>query len=289
MPILALLQSRVSPSRQDNLDRTCQKIALAASRGANIIVTQELFLFPYFCQTEDAACFTYAEDLNEKSELMCTFSDFARSHGVVLVLSLFEKRAHGIYHNSAVVIDADGRYAGQYRKMHIPDDPHYYEKFYFTPGDLGYPVFQTRFGTLGVLICWDQWYPEAARLSALAGAQMIVYPTAIGTLSTDASAEHQAWEMIQRSHAIANGCYVAAVNRIGFEAAPDGKGGIDFWGRSFVAGPHGEMIARLGADTDDILCADIDLDAVDKTRIEWPFFRDRRIESYGDIQKRFCD
>lgn len=289
MPILALIQSRVSSSRHDNLERTCQKITDAAARGANIIVTQELFLCPYFCQTENATNFSYAEDLHEHSELMRTFSDLARDHGVVLVLSLFEKRAQGIYHNSAVVIDADGRYAGKYRKMHIPDDPQYYEKFYFTPGDLGYPVFQTRFGTLGVLICWDQWYPEAARLIALAGAQIILYPTAIGALSGDTNAEHQAWETIQRSHAIANGCYVAAVNRTGFEAAPDGQGGINFWGRSFVSGPRGEIIARLDADSDDILCADIELTAVDKTRIEWPFFRDRRIESYGDIQKRFCD
>jgi len=290
---LGLIQNTATESRHENFDRTCEKIDKAAASGANIIATQELFRSPYFCQKEDHAFFEYAEEVNAETVTVRTLSNIAQNKNVVIIASLFEKRAEGIYHNSAVVIDADGSYLGKYRKMHIPDDPQYYEKFYFTEGDLGYKAFQTAYGTIGVLICWDQWYPEAARLTALSGAQIIFYPTAIGHFPDDTDdvriKNHSAWETVQRSHAIANGCYVAAINRTGFETDPDNKGGIEFWGQSFVSDPGGEIIAKAPSDTEDILIVEIDLETVNKTRLEWPFFRDRRIESYTDITKRFND
>lgn len=290
---LGLVQTTCAKDVRANIEKTKGLIAQAARKGAQIVCTQELFASLYFCQTEDIGNFALAEAVDEKSGIVCELSDLARELKIVLVASLFEKRARGVYHNTAVVLDADGAYLGTYRKMHIPDDPHYYEKFYFTPGDLGYRVFKTRYADIGVLICWDQWYPEAARLTALAGAQIIFYPTAIGWLPKDkkeyGAAQHDAWETIQRSHAIANGCYVASVNRTGFEKSPDGKGGIEFWGQSFVADTYGRIVRKASAKKEDILIVPVDLAKVDETRAYWPFFRDRRINSYGDIVKRVID
>ena len=286
---LGLVQTACSPEPAANLRHTLAAVDRAAAQGAQIICTQELFRSPYFCQTEDHACFKLAEPIPGPST--AAFQKLARKRRVVIVASLFEKRAAGVYHNTAVVIDADGALLGRYRKMHIPDDPLYYEKFYFTPGDLGFRAWQTRYARIGVLICWDQWYPEAARLTAMQGAEILFYPTAIGWHPAEkaehGARQHAAWETIQRSHAVANGCYVAAVNRIGHERLA-GEG-IEFWGQSFVAGTSGEILARAGADTEEILLATVDVAAVDATRTQWPFLRDRRIDAYGDLTRRLID
>jgi N-carbamoylputrescine amidase len=290
---LGLVQTACGNDVRANIEKTKGLIAQAARKGAQIVCAQELFASLYFCQTEDIRHFGLAEKIDEESGIVRELADLARDLEIVIVASLFEKRARGVYHNTAVVIDADGAYLGKYRKMHIPDDPHYYEKFYFAAGDLGYKVFKTRYADIGVLICWDQWYPEAARLTALAGAQIIFYPTAIGWLPKDkkefGAAQHDAWETVQRSHAIANGCYIASVNRTGFEKSPDGKGGIEFWGQSFVADTYGQIVKKACAKKEEILIVPVDLAKIDETRAYWPFFRDRRINSYGEIVKRVID
>ncbi len=287
---LGLLQHACTPDPKENL-HTCLRAAEAAAKdGARILCTQELFRSQYFCQSEDHALFGLAERIPGPSTQ--AFQRLARKHGVVIVASLFEHRAGGLYHNTAVVIDADGSLLGRYRKMHIPDDPLYYEKFYFTPGDLGFRTWDTRHGRIGVLVCWDQWYPEAARLTALQGAEILFYPTAIGWHPSEKSEygvnQHGAWETIQRSHAVANGCYVAAVNRIGLER-PVGGDGIEFWGQSFVAGTSGQILAKASVDRPENLLVDVDLAKVDVTRTHWPFLRDRRIDAYGDITRRYID
>jgi len=267
----------------------------AARSGAQIICTQELFCSQYFCQSEDYNCFKLAETIPGPSSK--AFATLAKKHKVVIVASLFEKRASGLYHNTAIVFDADGSVAGMYRKMHIPDDPLYYEKFYFTPGDLGFKAFQTKYAKIGVLICWDQWYPEAARLTALQGAAILFYPTAIGWHPAEKAEhgrwQHESWEVIQRSHAVANGCFVAVPNRIGHEhvLGPDGKpvstDGIEFWGQSFVAAPGGRILAKASVAEEEVLITECDLDLVDYHRTHWPFLRDRRVDAYGDLTKRF--
>ncbi len=287
---LGLLQHACGDSPAANLRRAVALAGKAARRGARIICTQELFRSQYFCQAERHANFALAETIPGPTTR--AFQAVARKHGVVIVASVFERRAAGLYHNTAVVIDADGRLLGRYRKMHIPEDPLYYEKFYFTPGDTGFHAWDTRHGRIGVLICWDQWYPEAARLTALQGADLILYPTAIGwhprEKSAHGAAQHEAWETIQRSHAIANGCYVAAVNRVGHER-PEGGDGLEFWGRSFVAGPDGAVLARASGEKEEILLAPLDFARVDSTRTHWPFLRDRRIDAYGGLTQRFLD
>ena len=287
---LGLLQHACSADPAANLKKALALADLAARRGAGIICTQELFRSQYFCQSEDHRSFALAERIPGPTTE--AFQGLARKHGVVVVASIFEKRASGLYHNSAAVIDADGSLAGIYRKMHIPDDPLYYEKFYFAPGDTGFRAWKTRFGTIGVLICWDQWYPEAARLTALHGAEILLYPTAIGWHPGEKARlgrlQHDAWETIQRAHAIANGCFVAACNRIGRER-PAGGAGIEFWGQSFVAGTSGEVLARASATKREVLLVRLDLARVDATRTHWPFLRDRRIDAYGELSKRFRD
>ena len=262
----------------------------AAQQGAKIIGTDELFKSQYFCQSEDHANFALAESIPGPSTE--AFAAIAKQYEVVIIASLFEKRAAGLYHNTAAILDADGSLLGIYRKMHIPDDPLFYEKFYFTPGDTGFKVWETRYGKIGVLICWDQWYPEAARLTALQGAEILFYPTAIGWHPSEKEKygvnQHGAWETIQRSHAVANGCYVAAINRVGKET-PVGGDGIEFWGQSFVAGTSGQILAKASVDSEEILFAELDLGSVDVTRTHWPFFRDRRIDAYGQIVRRFID
>ena len=290
---LGLIQTHASADPADNLRRQLELMEQAADRGAQILCSQELFRAPYFCQSEDHANFQLAEEIPGGPSTEA-FTALAKKRGVVLIGSLFEKRSAGLYHNTAIIIDADGTLLGRYRKMHIPDDPLFYEKFYFTPGDLGFKAWQTRFGKIGVLICWDQWYPEAARLTALQGAQILFYPTAIGWHPSEKAeygvAQHSAWETIQRSHAVANGCYVAAVNRIGHETLPGvGGDGLEFWGRSFVADTSGQILAKASTDTEEILIVDIDLDIVDRTRTHWPFLRDRRIDAYSDLTRRFID
>ena len=285
---LGLVQMRCSEDPEDNLRRAIAGIGEAARKGAQIVCLQELFRSQYFCQTEDHANFALAEPIPGPSTER--LGAVAAEHGVVVVASLFEKRAEGLYHNTAAILDADGRYLGKYRKMHIPDDPNYYEKFYFTPGDLGFRSWETRYGRIGVLVCWDQWYPEAARLTALAGAEILFYPTAIGWHPSE-RAEHgeqqqSAWETIQRSHAIANGVYVCAVNRVGFEG--ESGAGIEFWGGSFVADPGGRVLVKGGMG-EEVLTVTIDLAKVDVSRTHWPFLRDRRIDAYGDISRRYLD
>jgi N-carbamoylputrescine amidase len=274
---------------EENLAKAIAGIEQAAQLGAQIVCLQELFRSQYFCQTEDHANFALAEAIPGPSTRR--LGEVAKQHGVVIVASLFEKRTEGLYHNTAAVIDADGSYLGKYRKMHIPDDPQYYEKFYFTPGDLGFRAWDTRFGRIGVLVCWDQWYPEAARLTAMHGAQILFYPTAIGWLPPEreehGEQQQSAWETIQRSHAIANGVYVCAVNRVGHEGAPP-PGGIDFWGGSFVADPGGRVLVR-GGTGEEVLTADVDLAKVNESRTHWPFLRDRRIEAYADLTQRYLD
>lgn len=287
---LGLLQHACVAQPEPNLAKTLQLAEQAARQGAQIICTQELFRSQYFCQSEDHEQFKLAEPIPGPTTEK--FQKLAKKFGVVVVASLFEKRASGLYHNTAVIIDADGSMLGMYRKMHIPDDPLYYEKFYFTPGDLGFRVWETRFGRIGVLICWDQWYPEGARLTAMKGAEILFYPTAIGWHPKEKAEygtnQHGAWEVIQRSHAVANGCYVAAVNRIGLET-PIGGDGIEFWGQSFVAGTSGQILAKATADREQVLVVPVDLSKVDVTRTHWPFLRDRRVDAYGDITRRFID
>jgi len=283
---LGLVQMRMSAEPEENFTRALTRIREAAERGAQVICLPELFRSPYFCQTENHDFFRLAEPVPGSST--DRLGKLAGELGVVIIASLFEKRAEGLYHNTTAVLDADGKYLGKYRKMHIPDDPNYYEKFYFTPGDLGFRSWHTRFARAGVLICWDQWYPEAARLTALSGAQILFYPTAIGWLIPEkaeyGAAQQASWETIQRSHAIANGVYVAAVNRVGIEAGPNQ--GIEFWGSSFVAAPNGEIVARAGRE-EETLIVPIDTRQVEFARTHWPFLRDRRVEAYGDLAKRW--
>jgi len=287
---LGLLQTECAADPDANLRKTLDLAASAARRGAQIICTQELFRSQYFCQSEDYKNFKLAEKIPGPGT--DAFRRLARKQRVVIIASLFEKRAEGVYHNTAAVIDADGSLLGLYRKMHIPDDPLYYEKFYFAPGDTGFKAWDTRYGKIGVLICWDQWYPEAARLTALRGAQILFYPTAIGWHPREkkqlGNRQHDAWETVQRSHAIANGCYVAAVNRVGHEKLADGDG-IEFWGQSFVAGTSGKILAKASASREEILIVPVDLAKVDDTRTHWPFLRDRRIDAYDGLTRRLLD
>ncbi|WP_457634808.1 carbon-nitrogen hydrolase [Persephonella sp.] len=290
---LGLIQLSAGENPEENFEKTLSAIEEASRSGAQIICTQELFKTRYFCQIENWDYFSLAEPVNEKSETIKKLSKIARSNKVVITASLFEKRAEGMYHNTIAVIDADGKFLGKYRKMHIPDDPHFYEKFYFTPGDLGYKVFRTKYADIGTLICWDQWFPEAARLTAMKGAQIIFYPTAIGWLPEEkeefGDSQYNAWETVQKGHAVANGCFVACVNRVGFEPSPDGNGGIAFWGQSFVCDPYGQIVKKAPSDKEEILIAEIDLSMVEKTRIVWPFFRDRRNDSYQDLTKKWLE
>lgn len=289
---IGLVQQRNTADVEKNGQKLAGNIADCAGRGAELVILQELHNSLYFCQTEDVTCFNLAEPI--PGPLTVFFGNLAREHGIVLVTSLFEKRAPGICHNTAVVFDRDGSIAGKYRKMHIPDDPGFYEKFYFTPGDLGFVPVQTSLGKLGVLICWDQWYPEAARLMAMRGAELLVYPTAIGWDPADSEEEkhrqREAWLTIQRSHAVANGLPVVSVNRVGFEADPAGHTrGIDFWGTSFVCGPQGEILAQADTSGGQNLVAKADMNRAETVRRIWPFFRDRRIDAYQDLPKRFLD
>ncbi len=276
-----------SSDAKQNMDKAVKGIKDAAEKGANIVCLQELFTSLYFCDVEDYENFKLAESIPGASTDQ--LSVVAKELGVVIIASLFEKRTQGIYHNTTAVLDADGTYLGKYRKMHIPDDPAYYEKFYFTPGDLGYKVFQTKFAKIGVLICWDQWYPEAARLTSLMGAEVLFYPTAIGwaTAQDQATNDEQfnAWQTIQRSHAVANGVHVVSVNRVGLEQ----NGAMKFWGGSFVANPFGRLLSQASHDNEEVMVVDIDTQKTDSYRTHWPFMRDRRIDSYGDIVKRFID
>ena len=287
-----IIQQHNTSDIEDNRRRLADKIRRLAAEGARLVVCQELHDSLYFCQTENVDLCGLAVPV--PGDVTDFYSAIARESGVVLVTSLYEKRAPGLYHNTAVVFEADGSIAGKYRKMHIPDDPAYYEKFYFTPGDLGFTPINTSVGRLGVLVCWDQWYPEAARLMALAGAQILIYPTAIGWESSDTDAEQQrqreAWTTVQRGHAIANGLPVVSVNRVGYEPDPSGvTGGITFWGSSFVAGPQGEFLFRASDSEEVETIVDIDMERCENVRRWWPFLRDRRIDAYGDITKRFRD
>ena len=287
---IALIQQSNTENRDVNIAKLEKNIRNCAAQGAQLIVLQELHNGLYFCQTEDTNVFELAESIPGFSTQY--FGKLAKELEVVIVLSLFEKRAAGLYHNTAVVLEKDGAIAGKYRKMHIPDDPAYYEKFYFTPGDLGFEPIQTSVGKLGVLVCWDQWYPEAARLMAMAGAELLIYPTAIGWESTDTIDEKQrqtnAWMTVQRGHAVANGLHVIACNRCGYEADPSGvTGGIEFWGNSFVAGPQGEMIAQAADDKETNLVVEMNMNRSEEVRRIWPFFRDRRIDAFGDLTKRW--
>jgi N-carbamoylputrescine amidase len=294
---VGLTQMACGPDVKANRARQLKLIEQAAKQGAQIICTQELFASQYFCQVEDHRFFKLAETVPGPST--DAIGKIAKKYKVTVIASLFEKRAQGVYHNTAAVIDADGSIQGVYRKMHIPDDPLYYEKFYFTPGDTGFRAWNTAHGKVGVLICWDQWFPEGARLTAIQGAQILFYPTAIGWHPSEKKEygqdQHESWELIQRSHAVANGCYVVAPNRIGLEkiAGPDGKpvneDGIEFWGQSFVCAPNGRIIVKASADKEEVLVVPCDLDRVEFSRTHWPFLRDRRIDAYGDLTKRFVD
>ena len=289
---IGLIQQHNTADRSDNMARLAGKIRKLAQEGAVLIVLQELHNSLYFCQVENVDYFDLAEPIPGPSTAF--FGELAKQLQVVIVTSLFERRAPGLYHNTAVVLDKDGSIAGKYRKMHIPDDPAYYEKFYFTPGDIGFKPIDTSIGRLGVLVCWDQWYPEAARLMALQGAELLIYPTAIGYESSDTAEEQQrqrmAWQTVQRGHAVANGLHVVTVNRVGHEADPSGQtNGIQFWGTSFVAGPQGELIYEASQDEEESIIVDIDLKRSEQVRRWWPFLRDRRIENYTDITKRFMD
>jgi N-carbamoylputrescine amidase len=289
---VGLVQTACTADPKKNLTLTLQRVEQAAKRGAQIICTQELFRSQYFCQSEDHEHFKLAESIPGPST--DAFCKLAKKHKAVIIASLFERRAAGLYHNTAAIIDADGSLMGLYRKMHIPDDPLYYEKFYFTPGDLGFKAWQTRYAKIGVLICWDQWYPEGARLTAMQGAEILFYPTAIGWHPGEkakyGTRQHGAWETIQRAHAVANGCYVCVPNRIGLEKIKGvGGDGIEFWGQSFIAGTSGEILTKASTDKEEILIHDLDLANVDTTRTHWPFLRDRRIDAYGNLTKRFVD
>jgi len=288
---LGLIQTGASTKPEENLEKTVEFIKQACNSGAQIICTQELFKTTYFCQVEDWDFFKFAEEITPDNKTIKTLSSLAKDQQAVIIASLFEKRTAGIYHNTAVVIDADGSFLGFYRKMHIPDDPHFYEKFYFTPGDTGYKVFNTKYARIGTLICWDQWFPEAARLTAMKGAEILFYPTAIGWLPEEkeeyGESQYNAWETIQKGHAVANGLFVATVNRIGFEPSPDGNGGVQFWGQSFVSDPYGQIIKKASPDREETLIVDVNLSKIEETRVVWPFFRDRRIDSYHQLTKRW--
>ena len=287
---LGLIQTACSPDPAGNLKKTLAFVERAAKQGAQIICTQELFRSQYFCQSEDHRNFLLAEPIPGPSTK--AFQKLAKKHAVVIIASLFEKRAAGVYHNTAAIIDADGALLGIYRKMHIPDDPLFYEKFYFTPGDLGFKAWQTRYAKIGVLVCWDQWYPEAARLTAMQGAEILFYPTAIGWHPSEKAEygenQHNAWELIQRSHAVANGCFVAVANRVGVEK-PVGGDGLEFWGQSFVAGTSGQILAKASVAEEETLIVPVELEKVDVTRTHWPFLRDRRIDAYGGLTQRLLD
>ncbi len=282
---VGLIQMSCGPEPGGNLKKAIGRISEAAKKGAQIVCLQELFRSQYFCQNEDIKNFKLAETIPGPS--IEALTKVARQKKIVIVASVFEKRTAGIYHNTAVVIDANGKIAGKYRKMHIPDDPLYYEKFYFTPGDLGFRTHETKYGKIGALVCWDQWFPEAARLTALSGAQFLFYPTAIGWLPDEKPemrrAQLSAWETIQRAHAIANGVFVAVVNRVGHE------GQLNFWGQSFVADPFGRIIAKASSDKEEVLIVDCDIDQIDETRQNWPFLRDRRIDYYSALAYRFVE
>ena len=289
---IGLIQQANTPDIKSNIQKLKNNIREAAKQGAELIVLQELHNSLYFCQVEDTNIFDLAETIPGPST--DEFGALAKELGVVIVLSLFERRAPGLYHNTAVVMEKDGSIAGKYRKMHIPDDPAYYEKFYFTPGDLGFEPISTSVGKLGVLVCWDQWYPEAARLMAMKGADLLIYPTAIGWESTDTPEEKDrqlgAWVISQRGHAVANGLHVVSVNRTGYEPDPSGQtNGIAFWGNSFVAGPQGELLWQASNDQEEIKVIETDIKRSEQVRRWWPFFRDRRIDAFGDITKRFID
>ncbi len=288
---IALIQHAFKGDKSSTVQKSVEMIKEAKEQGAELVILQELHQGRYFCITEDVNNFDLAEDFEKDLRF---WSRVAEENEIVLVSSLFEKRASGLYHNTAVVFDKDGSLCGKYRKMHIPDDPGFYEKFYFTPGDLGFEPIDTSVGRLGVLVCWDQWYPEAARIMALKGAEILIYPTAIGWFDEDSEVEKQrqydAWFTVQRGHAVANGAFVVAVNRVGFEKDESNAiEGIRFWGASFVAGPQGEILAKASHEKEEVLVVDIDRKRVDEVRKIWPFFRDRRIEAFGDILKRFCD
>lgn len=288
---VGVVQMRCGEEPADNVQRATELAGEAISQGARIVCLPELFRSRYFCQSEDDRQFALAEPVpGPSSEAL---AELAREHDTVIIASLFERRAPGLYHNTAAVLDGKNGYAGKYRKMHIPDDPRYYEKYYFTPGDLGFRSFRTRHAHLGVLVCWDQWFPEAARLTALQGAEMLFYPTAIGWHPEEkerfGERQHDAWETMQRAHAIANGCFVVAVNRCGFEPDPAGPGGIEFWGQSFMAAPDGRVLCRAPADQECVLVKTLDLGEIARTRHGWPFLRDRRIDAYEPLGERFID
>jgi N-carbamoylputrescine amidase len=292
---IGLIQMSCGDDIQANYCKAIDNARKAADRGANIVCLQELFKSRYFCQTVDSNWFNLAEPVTQSSLAVQQLGELAAELGVVLVAGLFEKRALGLYHNTSVVLDADGRYLGKYRKMHIPDDPGYYEKFYFAPGDLGYQVFKTKYANVGILICWDQWFPEAARLLALNGAEIILIPTAIGNRflgdqPTTSVGHDDTWLTVQRGHAVANACYLAAVNRVGFEQSPDGEDGIDFWGQSFIADPNGMIVAQASAKQEEILVASVNLDLIDEIRTGWSFpFRDRRVDTYSGLTRLYLD
>jgi N-carbamoylputrescine amidase len=288
---VGLVQMAMSPDPRENEEKAAFRVEEAARRGAEVVCLPELYRSPYFCQSEDPAFFDLAEDVPGPSSER--FQAVARKAGVAVIVPIFERRAPGLYHNSALLVDADGTIRGTYRKMHIPDDPAFYEKFYFTPGDLGFRAFDLAAGRVGTLICWDQWYPEAARLTALQGAAVLFYPTAIGwhpgEKARHGAAQRDAWRTIQRSHAIANGVYVASVNRIGLEPGPSGQAGLEFWGSSFLCDPFGQVVVEGSADREEILVAEVDLARIEEVRRNWPFLRDRRIDAYQGIEKRFID
>jgi len=294
---VAVVQMTCTEAKEPNVEKAVAKIAEAAEKGANVVCLQELFAGHYFCQSEDHAKFDQAESIPGPTSNAIQAA--AKKHGVVVVASLFERRAPGLYHNTAVLFDADGTQLGLYRKMHIPDDPLFYEKFYFAPGDTGFIAWKTKVTTIGTLICWDQWFPEGARLTAMQGAEILFYPTAIGWHPSEkkeyGAAQHDSWETMQRSHAIANGCYVCVPNRIGREIIKDAKGkpvnkdGLIFWGQSFVASPDGQVVAKAPIDKEKVLVVDCDLAKVEFSRTHWPFLRDRRIDAYGALTKRFHD
>ncbi len=288
---VGLIQIALSKNSEENLDKAVAWIKKAAKKGAQVICLPELFRTQYFCQAEDIDNFELAETIPGQSTK--AISKAAEQNNVSVIVPVFEKRASGVYHNSAAVIDADGKYLGLYRKMHIPDDPSYYEKFYFTPGDLGFKSFKTKYGKIGALICWDQWYPEGARITTLKGADVIFYPTAIGwhphEKNEHGKAQFDSWQTVQRGHAIANGVYVAAVNRVGLEKQSENSPGIEFWGSSFIADPQGVIIAQASVDKEEVITAEVDLSRLEYIRRNWPFLRDRRIDAYGEIGKRFSD
>ena len=287
---IALIQMRCCTEPEKNFIRAVEFIRDAAKKGGQIVCLPELFRSQYFCQTEDHKYFQLSEEVPGRST--SALGELACELGIVIIASLFEKRSAGVYHNTAAIIGADGELLGKYRKMHIPDDPLYHEKFYFTPGDLGFQAWPTANGKIGVCVCWDQWYPEAARLTALRGAEIIFYPTAIGWHPSEkkkfGASQYSAWETIQRGHAIANGCYVAAANRVGHEA-PAGGDGIEFWGQSFIGGPSGEIVAKGSIDQEEIVMADVEWNRVNEHRTHWPFLRDRRVDAYGGLEQRMID